>query len=749
MSIEPTKLELEKVFILQKQNKHKDASTLAATLLESYPLSTVLMNLAGISYGRIGLYSKAIAEFTKITEINVQNHEAYNNLGVMYKNNGDLATAIKCYKVAIKLDSKYVNAHYNLGVALMAQGNALESIEAYNNAIAINKSHIKSHFNKGLGLSEMGKLDDAIVSYENVLKEDKDNLSALNNLGNLMRSKGKITEAIKYFSRAELIDGNHFELKFNFAVTLLQDKQLTLSISKLRQAIKLDLKHVPARVYLGHAFLQQKKFDKAKETYESVVSIAPDNAEALNGLGCIYRSLNSSKKALNYFSKAAFAEPKHIASLSNLAAILWETGEVLKAKSINDKALRIDPEYPDALNNHANFLQDSGNLNKAIEVYDRILTLNTAFAKASVNKGNALKALGRISEARHAYENTLKICPSLAEANRAITEIKDYQPNDPHIERVLKLLQQKNLPLKDRAELNYAYAKMSEDIGNFHEAFNHYSLGGSLMAKFFAYNIEKDAKLFAQIKRNLINIFSFERFDDNFRAQVQPIFILGMPRSGTTLVEQIISSHSAVNAGGELRFIAQFFSNISYGNCQLTSENVNEARMKYLTKLKEFSNDLKYVTDKMPHNFLHVGIILKAFPEAKVVHVVRDPFATCWSNFKHFFPNNGLGYSFKLEDTVRYYNMYQELMSKYKLQFKDRIYTCHYEKIVSDKEVEIENLFSYLNLHLENACLLPHKNQSVIKTASALQARKEIYSGSNFSWQKFKLYTANSFKMLK
>ena len=194
------------------------------------------------------------------------------------------------------------------------------------------------------------------------------------------------------------------------------------------------------------------------------------------------------------------------------------------------------------------------------------MTIKPDFAKASANKGNALKALGQIAEAYKAYQAALDVSPQSAEVHRAVTEIKVYQPKDPHINLVEQLLLRENLQLRDKAELHYAYAKMSEDIENYNEAFDNYTLGGDLMAEYFGYSKEKDERLFLQIKKNSKTISSFKLPENGTDFKVKPIFILGMPRSGTTLMEQIISSHSMINAAGELRFASQFFSEFSFGN---------------------------------------------------------------------------------------------------------------------------------------------------------------------------------------
>jgi len=227
-----------------------------------------------------------------------------------------------------------------------------------------------------------------------------------------------------------------------------------------------------------------------------------------------------------------------------------------------------------------------------------------------------------------------------------------------------------------------------------------------------------------------------------------PIFILGMPRSGTTLVEQIISSHSQVHGAGELRFLSRFGGSLSRGNQTNSSENVLQMRKAYLCELEKVSNGCQFVIDKMPHNFLYVALILKALPEAKVIHVQRDPAATCWSNFKHYFDEKGLGFGYDLKDTVNYFKLYQDLMEFWDQQYSEHIYHLDYEKLTLDQEAETRKLIEHLELDWEDNCLSPQENERIVKTASQQQVRQKVYTGSSQAWRKFEPYLDGAFDSL-
>jgi hypothetical protein len=213
-----------------------------------------------------------------------------------------------------------------------------------------------------------------------------------------------------------------------------------------------------------------------------------------------------------------------------------------------------------------------------------------------------------------------------------------------------------------------------------------------------------------------------------------------MPRSGTTLAEQIISSHSQVHGAGELPFLSRFGGSLSLGNQIINAENTLQMRNAYLNELEKVSNGCQFVTDKMPQNFLHIGLLLKVLPEAKVIHVKRDPAATCWSNCKHYFSSKGLGYSYDLSDTVNYFKLYQDLMDFWDQQYSDQIYHLDYDKLTLDQEAETRKLIEHLELDWEDNCLSPQENKRSVRTASQQQVRQKVYTGSSQAWRKFEPY---------
>jgi hypothetical protein len=336
----------------------------------------------------------------------------------------------------------------------------------------------------------------------------------------------------------------------------------------------------------------------------------------------------------------------------------------------------------------------------------------------------------------------------LAEAHHNLSALKKYTYSDPQIVQMEKLYAGTNISDGNHCQLCFALAKPSEDLGNLEEAFRYLKEGNALRKKILNYDIVQDEEIFSRIKEtaNSFRNFSFDApGDENIPT---PILILGMPRSGTTLVEQIISNHSKVTAAGELRFLKMFGSSLAEGKVEVSGDKLRTARNQYLNELIKLSVGRPFVTDKMPSNFFYIGLICSALPEAKIIHVKRNPAATCWSNYKQNFAVKGLGYSYDLLDVVHYFQMYEELMLFWDEHYPGKIYHLDYEQLTTDQESETKKLIQYLGIDWEDACLFPEENKRYVKTASNLQVRKKVYKGSSEEWKKFEKYLDRAFDEL-
>jgi Tfp pilus assembly protein PilF len=404
------------------------------------------------------------------------------------------------------------------------------------------------------------------------------------------------------------------------------------------------------------------------------------------------------------------------------------------------KALKIKNDDYEIYNNIGVIYSELNNFEKAILSYRQALQFNPKYSIAYNNLGNALQFLGEIDQAVISYEQALKIQPDFSIVYRNLSTIKIFKENEPILLRMLNLIKKKNLSSDDKINLNYALGKAYNDIRSYNKAYLYFSEANKLNSKKINYNVQNDENFF-KIIQNLFsnNILSLSNEDiEKNNLNKKPIFILGMPRSGSTLVEQIISSHSDVYGAGELDILDKVIREINWKNTGDFKVILKSINNKYLSSIENFNVKENFITDKMPLNFRWIGFILLSIPEARIIHTKRNAIATCWSIYKNFFKGEEHGFSYDQNDIVRYYKIYLDLMYFWKNKFPGRIYDFTYEKVTENIELESKKVLEFLGLEWQSQCINFNKTKRVVKTNSAYQVRQNLYKGSVAEWENYK-----------
>jgi tetratricopeptide (TPR) repeat protein len=487
------------------------------------------------------------------------------------------------------------------------------------------------------------------------------------------------------------------------------------------------------------------QFDAAINNYKQALKINPDFADAYNNMGNALKDKGDSEAAIESYKQALKIKPNYAQAYNNMGNALNNKGDSKAAIQSYKKALKIKPDYAHAYNNMGNALSEKGDLEVAIQSYKQALKIKPDYAEAYSNMGSALKDKGDLEAAIESYKQALKIKPDYAEVYRNLSNIHRYKEHDEYFLKMQSLCQSSSVSDEQRCHLNFALSKASEDLNEVGQSFNYLKIGNELRKKILSYDIKKDIELFSQLKKSYPSIALQSVVESS---DLKPIFILGMPRSGTTLVEQIVSSHSEVTGAGELSYVSKFGGPTARGAIKPNAKMILDFRQRYLEALKKRSDGRSIVTDKMPQNFLYVGLIFSAFPDAKVIHVNRDPAATCWSNYKHYFIDKGLGYCYDLDDTVTYFGLYTDLMQFWLGHYGDRIYNINYDNLTMNQDDETRKLIEYLELEWENDCLSPQHNKRSVRTVSQQQVRQKVYQGSSQQWHKFEPYLNGAFDQL-
>ena len=432
--------------------------------------------------------------------------------------------------------------------------------------------------------------------------------------------------------------------------------------------------------------------------------------------------------------------PEDAEAHSNLGVTFLELGRLEESEESLQKAVALKPDYAEAHFNLGNTLRRTGQLTLAERSYRRALSLKTGYFKAHCNLGVTLQALGDLEGAESNLRQAILLEPQFAEAHRTLATLVKYDAPNEHFMQMKRMHCSTDISEDHRCHLSFALAKASEDLGDIASAFKYYEDGNAIRKKQLKYDVEEDKQLLSKIRASYPSIAA-EALDHSISvSNLIPVFIVGMPRSGTTLVEQIISSHSLATGAGELPFAAQFGLSLATGGTTPDVASLHTFRERYLEKLLAVSDGSGLVTDKMPQNFRFLGLLATALPEAKFVHVRRNSAAVCWANYRQYFSETGQDYSYSLTDTVEFYRCYVETMHFWRATIGDRIFDLDYEALTVSQESETRKLLDYLNLKWEAECLAPHKNSRSVSTASSAQVRQPIYQGSSKNWEKYRSF---------
>ena len=496
---------------------------------------------------------------------------------------------------------------------------------------------------------------------------------------------------------------------------------------------------------LGALSEKAGRIQEALNANLKALKISPKDAEAHNNLGNTFKELGRLDEAEASYKKAIALDPDHADAYFNLGRLFKESRRFDEAKEYFNKTIYLKPDNAFAYNDLGTALDGLGKLEEAEPIYRKAIKLKPDFAEAHNNLGITLEMLGRLEEAQASIDRAVRLKPHYATAHYNLSRIKKFTKKDEQFLTLQGLYQDENISEQKRCFVNFSLAKAQEDLQNFEQAYLHYSKGNALRKKILQYDFKNDIKFFDQIKRSSKIILKNSLNSNNLENTLTPIFIVGMPRSGTSLVEQIISSHSQVTGAGELNFINKFGGHLVEGLAEINIDALVDFRKNYIRKLQYFSEGKSFVIDKLPQNFCFLGLIASAIPEAKIIHVKRNPAAVCWANYKQYFTATGLGYSYSLDDIVNYYKLYKNLMEHWIDLLGDKIYDLDYELLVNQQESETRKIIEYLNLNWDPMCLSPQDNKKSSQTASSIQVRKKIYKGSSHQWLKYESFLDGAF----
>ena len=509
---------------------------------------------------------------------------------------------------------------------------------------------------------------------------------------------------------------------------------------------------------LGHLVndaIQHSQFDAAITQSQELTKIDPGNAYAWFLLGRATRLKGYLKKASNFLEKAISLDSNNKQSLLELAYCYFGRGQSAKSLDLLDQLE--NSETDDAITSArlAMLYNQLGEHSKPLVLFQNAAIREPNTARFHFGLAETLRFHGDFGKAEVEYNAAIRCDEHCYEAYYERANVRTYTKETNHTRKIETLLESGVRSKRGAAKLLYALAKEYEDFGENKRAFINMVRAGELLAQINKYDVKTDISLFEE----MANTYTKEYIDSNIIADgfesEAPIFIVGMPRTGTTLVERILGSHSEVYPGGEhLGLITQLHElipeaeNASNGLVFLSKSLIKQTTQidhkklgeKYIEQVQGRTQSHPYVTDKLPINFYYIGLIRQALPHAKIIHLKRNPMDTCISNFKQYFTEGAYLFSYNLEDLSAYYQAYHRLMDHWHNVYPNMILDVSYEDLVNDIEGESKRMLNYCALDWEPECLKFYENKIPTTSRSARQVRESIYTSSVSGWKRFEKY---------
>jgi len=630
------------------------------------------------------------------------------------------------YQVSISLLQIIITSQPDSALAYNSLGNALEALG--------NLEGAKSNYRKALSISP----DLAIIYY---------------NLGNILRVQGELNVAANYYKKALELDPTLDRVYINLGLLYKKQEKYYQAIECYKELLERYPEHSEGYNNLGLLWLTIKDYQTAEESLKHAVEIKPEYVDAYNNLGSLYEEQGKIEEATIYYEKAIKYKNteqndqlKLADSYYRLGCLLFEQKELEAAESLFQKALKLNPNSTDILRYLGLVYKEQENASTAIEYFEKLIEVAPDIAESYADLANLYREFGQIDTALSYYQLAFNITFRSPYVHYLFSECHTYQSQeDNYFQTLLCLEKDQQLYYTSKILIRFALAKAWRDMKQYDQEFLILEQANAMKRSEFQYSIDKEIEQFEDIQKKF-NVNTLSEFQNIELGSVKktPIFIIGMPRSGTTLTEQIIASHSKVIGLGELGFLPNLIhknlilknKDLIYDLETISKEVFIDTQKKYIKQVSRRDQEHSYFIDKMVYNFKFIGFIKILFPQAKVIHCLRHPLDTCLANYQRFFTIRNY-HSYNLEELGRYYLAYHQLMQHWYSILPGFLYPLHYEKLVTNQKEEISKLLRFCGLNWEDNVLSFQNNKRSIRTASVVQVRQKIYTSSANKWHRY------------
>ncbi len=581
--------------------------------------------------------------------------------------------------------------------------------------------------NIAINLHAKGKISQAARYYQNCLNQGFNDHRVFSNYGIILQNQGRLIEAETYIRKAIEIRPNFPEAHHNLGNILREIGNFKDAELSTRKAIELNPNFKEAHFNLGIILRELGHLKDAQISFQRVVQLNPNFINAHINLGNILRELGNFKDAETSFCKAIEIRPNFPEAHYNLGNILREIGNFKDAELSTRKAIELKPNFKEAHYNLGIILRELGNLKEAEISFRRVIQLNPNDAKAHLNLGNIIRDLGNLKDAELSTRKAIELNPNLAIAYYSLSILQYSNENSMWKRQLFSENILKNKSQIDKVNIYFARANILHKEKKYEESSRYLKLANKLKLDFKPSKTEdritKSKNLFVETDKIKTNHIKNTNYPES-------IFIVGMPRCGSTLLESILSFNNGVYDLGEIDILEESFQENKKIDQESTLANI------YLRRIRDYTNELNITTNKWLYNYQYTGIISSQIPNTKIIHCFRNPLDNILSIYRANF-SNGNEYSSSLVDCTKIYLDQEEIMIKYKKRFRSKIYDLNYDSLVGDPNKEIKSLISWLGWQWNNSYLSPHLNPRSVSTASTVQVRSPINSNSVGGWKNY------------
>jgi tetratricopeptide (TPR) repeat protein len=619
-----------------------------------------------------------------------------------------------------------------LSVALARQGK--DALQALQRAAELMPQDAEALCNLGAALHDRGQWADALVSLRRVLALQPSNVEALVDAANSLRALGQPGEAVPLYRQALQLDPRHAEAHNNLGNAYLELGRYEDAVGCYRQALAHRPGDAQVLRNLGNAFQQLRRLEDAAASYQRALQLDPRSVDALNALGSVLRDLGVRREAAPLFARAIELDAARAESHCNLGNVLFEMRRVDEAAAVLRKAVELAPGYAPAHLGLGQALRQQRRPDEAEASCRAALAIDPTYAEALVFLGELRADRGQFAEAEELFQRAIKLHPEYSFAYCSVATHRKMTGADADWLLGAEALLSKHLPLSGEISLRYALGKYFDDTGRYDEAFGHYQHANELTKRYGAkYHAARLTERVDQLVRTF-DAPSLRRLEPQGSSSEVPIFIIGMPRSGTSLVEQILASHPAVFGAGEV-----IFWNAAY-DAHRKGADLETLSRQYLELLAAASGGATRVVDKMPANFQFAGLIHAAFPQARIIHMRRHPIDTCLSIYFQNFFNIG-PYANDLHSLAHFYREYVRVTDHWRAVLPaTRLLEIPYEALVEDQERWTRRMLDFAGLPWDPRCLDFQQTDRVVITASKWQVRQKINKSSAGRWRHYEKF---------